>query len=39
MLNSAFEGLPDAIDPALSRQNHASRLAKTARLTGSGAMG
>jgi len=36
-LNTAFDGLPDAMDPALSRQNQARSPARTDRRTPSGA--
>ena len=38
MLNSAFEALPEAIEPALSTQNHASRPVTTDFRTASGAL-
>lgn len=36
-LNSTFDGLPEAIEPALSKQNQAPSPARTARRTASGA--
>ena len=38
MLNSALDAVPEAMDPALSRTNHATRPANTVRRTPSGAL-